>query len=127
MSNDPLPPIPTPMLQRWREFRIRVMPLIFFLALACASLFLWKQVAVPPMVGVGFAETNIAAIAAPLPGIVAQMTAKRFQQVKAGEPVCQLVLKDPKIIAAELAVVNAEIQLIRIGMAPALGAAQTDL
>lgn len=127
MSNDPLPPIPTPMLQRWREFRIRVMPLLFFLVLAVATAFLWKQVAVPPMVGVGFAETNIAAIAAPLPGIVSQMTAKRFQQVKAGEPICQLVLKDPKLIAAELAVVNAEIQLIRIGMAPALGAAQTDL
>src|SRR5436309_15397515 len=122
MSNDPLPPIPTPMLQRWREFRIRVMPLIFFLLLACASGFLWKQVAVPPMVGVGFAETNIAAIAAPLPGIVAQMTAKRCQQVKGGEPVCQLVLKDPKIVAAEFAGVDAEIEIRRVGMAPGVGA-----
>src|SRR5438477_2085852 len=127
MSNDPLPPIPTPMLQRWREFRIRVMPLIFFLALACASALLWKEVAVPPMLGVGFAETNIAAVASPLPGIVSQMTAKRFQQVKAGEPICQLVLQDPKVLAAELAVVEAEIQLIRIGMAPIVGAAQVDL
>ena len=115
------------MLQRWREFRIRVMPLLCFVVLAGASAFLWKEVAVPPMMGVGFAETNIANVAAPLPGIVSQMTVKRFQQVKAGEPICQLVLKDPKIIAAELAVVNAEIQLIRIGMAPAIGAAQTDL
>src|SRR5437899_6277413 len=123
MSNDPLPPIPTPMLQRWREFRIRVMPLLFFLVLAGASVFLWKQVAVPPMVGVGFAETNIAAVAAPLSGIVSQMTVKRFQQVKAGEPICQLVLKDPKIIAAELAVIETQIQLIRIENQPVLGAA----
>src|SRR5439155_21842183 len=102
MSNDPLPPIPTPMLQRWREFRIRVMPLTLFLLLACASGFLLKEVTVPPMVGVGFAETNIAAVAAPLPGIVSQMTAKRFQQIKAGDPIWQLVLTDPKILIAEL-------------------------
>src|SRR6476660_5708170 len=127
MSNDPLPPIPTPMLQRWREFRIRVMPLLCFVVLAGASAFLWKEVAVPPMMGVGFAETNIAAVAAAYPGIVSQMTVKRFQQVKAGEPICQVVLKDPKIITAELAAVQAQIDLIRIGMAPILDAARTDL
>src|SRR5438105_1540486 len=124
MSVDALPPIPTPALQRWREFRIRVMPLLFFVVIAAATTYLWKEVAVPPMVGVGYAETNIAAVAAPLPGIVSQMTVKRFQQVKAGDPICQLVLEDPKILAAQLAVVEAEIQLIRIGMAPLVGAAQ---
>src|SRR2546423_15630791 len=127
MSNDPLPPIPTPMLQRWREFRIRVMPLLFFLILAVATAVLWKEVAVPPMVGVGFAETNIAAVASPLPGIVSQMTVKRFQQVKAGGAVCQLGLKDPKNIAGGLAGVEAQIQLIRIGMGPVIGAAQVEL
>lgn len=127
MTSDALPPIPTPALQRWREFRIRAMPALFFAVIVAAAVYLWKEVAVPPMLGVGFAETNVANVAAPMPGIVSQLTAKRFQQVKSGEPICQLVLKDPKVLQAELAVVEADIQLIRIGMAPVLGPAQTDL
>src|SRR6267378_6140723 len=99
---DSLPPIPTPLSQRWREFRIRVLPLVFFGGIVFAGSALWKQVAVPPMMAVGYAETNIASVAAPLPGFVAQMTVRRFQQVKAGEQICQLVIKDPKILAAEL-------------------------
>jgi len=95
--------------------------------MAAAAVFLWKEVAVPPMVAVGYAETNIANVAAPLPGFVAQMTVKRFQQVKAGEPICQIIIKDPKILAAEEAIIEAQIQLIRIGMAPILQEAQTDL
>jgi multidrug resistance efflux pump len=124
---DSLPPIPTPLSQRWREFRIRVLPLLFFGGIAFTGTVLWKQVAVPPMMAVGYAETNVANVAAPLPGFVAQMTVRRFQQVKAGEQICQLVIKDPKILAAELAVVEAQIQLIRIGMAPVLDIAGADL
>src|SRR6267143_5755620 len=98
MSNDPLPPVPTTMLQRWREFRIRVMPLVFFVAIGVPIVLLWREVAVPPMLGVGFAETNIAHVAAPLPGFVAQMGVRRFQQVRAGELICQVIIKDPKIL-----------------------------
>src|SRR4051812_113861 len=124
---EPLPPIPTPASQRFREFRIRVMPIVFFFVVAAAVAMLWKQVAVPPMMGVGFVETNVAAVASPIPGIVAKLSVKRFQQVKAGEQVCQLILQDPKILAAELAVVQAEIQNIRTGMAPILRASQAEL
>src|SRR5262249_44684324 len=127
MSMDALPPIPTPIAQRWREFRIRAVPLVFFAAIAAAAIFLWKQVAVPPMVAVGRAEANIATVGAPLPGFVGQMTVKRFQVVKAGDPVCQILAKDPGILAAEEAVIESQIQLIRIGMAPILQEAQTDL
>src|SRR6478672_6089112 len=112
---DPLPPIPTPASQRFREFRIRVMPVAFFFLIVAAAVFLWKDVAVPPMAGVGFVETNVASVAAPMAGIVTEMNVKRFQRVKAGEQICKLLLNDPKVIEAELAIVQAEIQNINVG------------
>jgi len=124
---DPLPPIPTPAAQRVREFRIRVLPIIFFVAVVAAAFVLWKDVAVPPMAGVGFPETNVAHVASPMSGIVAQLSVKRFQQVKAGDQICVLVLKDQKVLDAELAVVRAEIQNILISMLPVLKRSQFDL
>jgi multidrug resistance efflux pump len=124
---DQLPPIPTPAAQRFREFRIRVMPIIFFLAVVTAAVFLWKDVAIPPMMAVGFVETNVASVAAPMPGIVAEMSVKRFQQVKAGDQICKLMLRDPQVLKAELAIVQAEIQNITIGMGPALGQVRAQL
>jgi len=117
---DPLPPIPTPASQRFREFRIRVMPVAFFFLIVAAAVFLWKDVAVPPMAGVGFVETNVATVAAPMPGIVTEMNVKRFQQVKAGDQICKLMLKDPKALQAEVAIVQAEIQNINVGMGPVI-------
>lgn len=124
---DSLPPIPTPASQRWREFRIRVMPAVFFLAVAVTTAMLWKQVAVPPMTAVGFVETNTAVVAAPMTGILAQMHVRRFQQVKAGEPICQVIIQDPKILPAQLAVIESEIQLVRISNEPLLGPARAYL
>jgi len=124
---EPLPPIPTPASQRFREFRIRVMPIIFFLAVVTAAVFLWKDVAIPPMMAVGFVETNVANVAAPMPGIVAEMSVKRFQSVKAGDQICKLMLRDPQGLKAELASVQAEIQNITIGMGPALGQVRAQL
>jgi multidrug resistance efflux pump len=124
---DSLPPIPTPASQRFREFRIRVMPIIFFLAIVAATSLLWKQVAIPPMMAVGFVETNVANVASPLPGIVAKLSVKRFQQVKAGEQICQLILEDPKVLTAQVAIVQAEIQNIRTSMAPIFRLSQLEL
>src|SRR3954452_13530498 len=108
---DTLPPIPTPVSQRWREFRIRVLPLLFFVVIAFAATALWKEAAIPPMTGVGYVDTNSAIVSAPLPGFVAQMSIKRFESVKAGDPICQLVLQDPKVVEAEVNVIRAEIEM----------------
>jgi hypothetical protein len=48
---------------------------MFFGSMAAAAVFLWKEVAIPPMVAVGYAETNIANVAAPLPGSSRSVTA----------------------------------------------------
>lgn len=43
-----LPPIPTPLAQRWREFRIQILPVIVFLSILAAIALMWKTFVHPP-------------------------------------------------------------------------------
>jgi hypothetical protein len=40
---DSLPCIPTPAAQRWREFRIQILPLIVFICVLVAIAFMWRN------------------------------------------------------------------------------------
>jgi multidrug resistance efflux pump len=115
---DALPPIPTPASQRWREIRIRVLPAFFFLGVLAAVAFLWREVALPHNLAVGFVETNGALVSAPMDGLITDLKVKRFQQVKKNDPLCQYVIKDPKVLKAELDVIQASMEMIRITMTP---------
>src|SRR6185503_3448559 len=118
---DSLPPIPTPVAQRWREFRIRVLPIFSFVVIGVAVFILWRQVAVPPTVAVGFVETNGATVNVPISGLVTKLNVKRFDHVNANQELCQIIIKDPKVLQAELNVITNEIHNLRVGLEPILG------
>jgi hypothetical protein len=59
---------------------------------------------------VGQAEVVPANVSCYKPGMLAQLFVNRFQTVKAGDPVGQVLVTDPKILASSLAVIQAEIQ-----------------
>lgn len=123
---DSLPPIPTPPAQRWREFRIQVLPIIVFLCILGAIFLLWRSYVQPAGI-VGMVETDSTQIASIVPGKIAGLNVKRFQRVKAGEVLGQVLTTDPKVLEASLGVITAEINLIRSGMSPAMDQARTDL
>lgn len=50
--------------------------------------------------------------------MLAQLTVNRFQNVKAGDAVGQVLLTDPKILASTLAVIQAEIESLRTSLSP---------
>src|SRR5207244_3746432 len=52
------------------------------------------------------------------PGVIAALDVTRFQSVKAGDPVGQVLVTDPKILASSLAVIEAEIESLRVGLQP---------
>ena len=58
---------------------------------------------------VGQAEVVPAKVGCYKPGMLAQLFVNRFQKVKAGDAVGQVLVTDPKILAASLAVIQAEI------------------
>jgi HlyD family secretion protein len=114
---DPLEPIPTPFAQRWEGFRMRVIPLLVFaLALAGVAV-LWKDYAAAPTL-VGEVEPIRATVASYKPGVLAQLNVSRFQRVRAGEAVARVVIAEPRVLAASLAVIQAEIGSLRAGMQP---------
>src|SRR5258708_7517240 len=50
--------------------------------------------------------------------MLAELTVTGFQKVKNGDPVGQVLVTDPKILASSLSVVQAEIESLRISMQP---------
>jgi multidrug resistance efflux pump len=110
-------PIPIPLRQRWHDARLRVIPAVAFLSAIAGIAFLWKSnVAAPTLVGQ--AEPNETKVSCYKPGMLAELTVTRFQRVKNGDPVGQVLVTDPKILASSLSVIQAEIESIRISMQP---------
>jgi HlyD family secretion protein len=110
-------PIPIPFQQRWRDIRLRVLPVMMFGAAFIAVVLLWQgYVAAPTLVGQ--AEPVQVQVSCPKPGVLAEFTVARFQKVKAGDPVGRVLVTDPKVLASSLAVIQAEIDVLRVNMRP---------
>ena len=119
---DSLPPIPTPAAQRWREFRIRVMPGIVFLLALAAIVGLWRSMLVPGNM-VGQVEAITANIVSTQSGLLTELGVDRFSLVTEGQPLCSLNTFDPDVTRAALAAIEADLKLIQGRMS--LNTAQT--
>ncbi|HOW66402.1 MAG TPA: hypothetical protein PK256_14025 [Verrucomicrobiota bacterium] len=116
-SNKPKGVIPTPLSVRWREFRLSTMPGVVVLVTLAAAGYLWKGFMVPATV-VGRVETIQANVVSTKPGALTQLSAFRFQRVNAGETLATIITTDPRLTEANLAVIKAEVELLRAGITP---------
>jgi multidrug resistance efflux pump len=112
MDKEKLPPIPTPVAQRWREFRIQVLPFLVFLALLAVIVMLWRSF-VQPVGVVGLAETNAVNIVATQDGLLSVLNAERFQMVNQGQELGLLINNDPDLLKAQIASAQADIEVLR--------------
>jgi HlyD family secretion protein len=110
-------PIPIPWRQRWRDVRQRFVPALLFIVLLLVLGQLWKKYASGATL-VGQAEVVPANVSSYKPGMLAQLFVNRFQKVKAGDAIGQVLLTDPKILASSLAVIQAEIEALRVSQTP---------
>jgi HlyD family secretion protein len=110
-------PIPIPWSQRWHAARVQYVPALIFVAILVFLVLLWKNYASNPTL-VGQAEVVPANISSYKPGMLAQLTVNRFDKVKAGDTIGQVLVTDPKILASSLAVIRAEIEEIRTSQTP---------
>jgi multidrug resistance efflux pump len=115
-----LPVLPKPFGRRLHDLRIRLVPSLALLVVVGAALYLWRQgVASLSLIGqVEAVEANVASLK---PGVLAEVSLAPFQPVRAGDPIARVVTTDPQVLAASLAVIQAEIDLLRTNMQPALG------
>ena len=109
---DKLPPIPTPVSQRWREFRIRFLPFIVFVGLIAGIVVLWRGFVQPSGI-VGFAETNAVNVVASQDGLLSTLTVERFQMVTKGQEIGVVINTDPELLKAQIAVAQADIEVLR--------------
>lgn len=111
-----LPPIPTPPSRRWREFRMRALPLITFVAGVGLAIWLWRESLAAPTLQ-GAIEAVRAEVVSPHAGTLVELKVARFQTVARGDEVAVIKLSDPR---ASLDLLRAEIDLLRARLEPRL-------
>ncbi len=111
------PPIPTPWSLRWREFQVRILPILVFVTTTTVVAMLWSKHASARAL-VGQAEGNLVTVSSTLPGLLTQVRVERFKEVMAGAPVADVIIADPRLVESSLAVFRAEAELIRAGLDP---------
>ncbi len=115
MDSEPLPPIPTPVGQRWRELRIRVLPVVVFVALLAALPLMWTNY-IQPVGIVGQVETNAVNVATTQAGLLTMLAVNRFDEVTNGQILGEVAPYDAEQIAAELAATASTINLLKARM-----------
>ncbi len=109
--------IPIPAKERWRDARQRFLPLLVFMGAVAGIASLWsRHLAAPTFVGQ--VEPVQAAVSCYKPGTLSSLTVTRFQNVRTGDAIGQVLIADPRVLATSLAVIQADIEMLRVGMQP---------
>src|SRR5688500_17544896 len=107
-----LPPIPTPSSQLWRQLRLQYLPVLIFVGGIAAAAMLWTRWVAPPTL-IGEAEAIRTELRAGRAGMLSELKIDMLQPVKAGQTIGRVILNDPKLVDASLAVIRAEIDVLR--------------
>jgi multidrug resistance efflux pump len=112
MEKDKLPPIPTPVSQRWREFRIQVLPFVVFLSILTCIVYLWKSY-VQPVGVIGYADTNLVNVTTLQDGMLSELFVERFEHVASNQVIAIIVNTDPELIKAQIESAQADIKILK--------------
>jgi multidrug resistance efflux pump len=98
--------------QRWREFRIQVLPLMtFIVVISCVGL-LWQRYVFPSNI-VAQVEAQTAAIISTQPGKIETLAVEKFQTVKKGDIIAIINVSDTNVLAAEMNAVQANLNIMQ--------------
>jgi len=112
-----LPPIPIPFHQRWKDFRMRVLPLAVFLFALVMLVQMWTEHVAPPQM-LGEVEAVRSTVASPADGVIRDLRIRSFDKVIAGDYLGEIVTYTPELAERNLAVIQSEIEQVRIGLDP---------
>jgi multidrug resistance efflux pump len=126
MTMERLPRIPTPWRLHWREFRVKVFPVLVFGTVLTAAIRIWTEYVMPPTL-VGQVESSQANVSSTRPGTLTQLQVTRFSVVHARDPIAQVIVTDPRILESSLAVIRAQVALLRAGIQPLLNQQRNEL
>jgi multidrug resistance efflux pump len=107
-----LPPIPTPSSQLWRQLRLQYLPVVIFVLGLVGATVLWTQWVAPPTM-IGEAEAVRTEVRSAQSGLLSDLNVELLQPVRAGQVIGRVIVNDPKVLEASLAVIRAEIEVLR--------------
>lgn len=110
-------PIPTPWRHRWRELRVRAVPLVVFVFTGVIVAQLWTG-RLSRANFQGIVVSAHAEVGSPEGGVVSGLVVEPFDEVRAGTVLGQVVTTAPDVLAARLNVVLAELEMVRQGLGP---------
>jgi multidrug resistance efflux pump len=117
MKTEHSAPVRIPMRRRWHLARVRWLPALVFIGGFGAVAFLWRG-NVASLTILGQAEPVVSEVSCYQPGVLAELNVTRFQRVKAGDPVGKVLVAEPNVLASSLAVIQAEIESLRVNLKP---------
>lgn len=112
-------PIPIPMKQRLRELRVRVLPVIVFLCVGAAVVYLWRDTTSHPTL-IGQVVGKRAALSSPVDGTIINFYYEPFDNVQEGQLLGQVFPRDSVYLQAQLDLIQAEIERIKQTREPVL-------
>jgi multidrug resistance efflux pump len=113
---DKLPPIPTPVAQRWREFRIQVLPLIIFVCVLLAVALLWRNFVAPTGI-VGEVESIKADVISLQDGTLARLSVDRFEHVQVGQEIGEIISSSEDFLKSSVAAIEADLRVMEARIA----------
>jgi multidrug resistance efflux pump len=105
--------IPTPPGQKWREFRVRFLPIVVFSGTILAIFFLWTGYISPPTL-VAQVEPLIAEVKSFDDGVLTNLFVERYQAVKAGDPIAAVISSENRRLDAQLQLLRSQISLAQL-------------
>lgn len=110
--------IPIPASLKWREFRVRLLPVIVFTASALVVGWLWRN-SLNTVQVVGSAEGKSFQLSIPSDGQVNRVWVKRGQTVQKGDPLIEILPASSQLRQATLSRIQAEAESLQASFEPA--------
>lgn len=110
MATDSLPNIPTPPAQRWREFRIQVLPVMTFLTVLLMLGIMWRNFVQPAGI-IGEVQPIRANVSSLQDGVIAELNVDLFEPVTKDQAIGRIILRDDDQQNAALESIKADLLL----------------
>ncbi|MGZ8899956.1 MAG: HlyD family secretion protein [Limisphaerales bacterium] len=110
---DQLPVIPTPPGQKWREFRIRYLPLLVFFCTVGSISYIWREHVTPPTL-VAHVEPVLAYVRTSGDCIVTNLLVEAYQPVRKGETIAEVIITDTRRFDAHFQMLRSQLSLVQL-------------
>ena len=108
-----MPVIPTPPGQKWREFRIRFLPLIVFACTVGSIFYIWREHVTPPNL-VAHVEPVMTYVRVSDDCVVTNLMVEIYQPVRKGDTIAEVVITDNRRLDADFQMLRSQLSLVQL-------------